>query len=416
MGTYSQNMPIKKEKKILLTVLAAAFCVKFLLALHYSGDKIINLGDQSTFQYWAKLLTDGSLSDFYSNAKFFPYPPLFNYLLLILGKISLWFNQPLNGVLFNLLLRIPNILADLLTALIIFIVGRKEVGFKFAWAGFLGYLLQPSDIFITSVWGQQDAIPAFLLMFSLFLLIKDKQYFALPMATMSFLVKPQVFPFLLPFFLIAFRKKNLLKILFGLIISLAVFLLSFYPFYSSDPFLGPFSYYANSLRGFAPHFTASAFNFWYLIYGGWQDKLPEIFHISVKLLSEIIVASGILFFTILSHLKKSIKDRALMLGLAGFVFFLFFTQVKERYLFSSLPFFYLYAVLSKKRLLFLSVVVLSLLFSFNTIGFFTGWIWFGFWNSTFLSLYNIDKIIAALYILLFCYYLWLLTNEKHLKT
>ncbi|MBI5123502.1 hypothetical protein HZA75_06615 [Candidatus Roizmanbacteria bacterium] len=406
-------MPIKREKKIIIFTAVLIFALKFLLALYFSANKAIDLGDQSAFRYWTELLIRSGLDKFYSQAQFFPYPPLANYLFFFIGKICSGIGVSLESPVFNLFIRLPGILGDIGTAILLYALCRKITDFRLSYGLFVFYLFQPAAIFISSVWGQPDGFMTLFLVLAFYLIVNKKINLGLVSLLFAFLLKPQALPLVIPMGFIALAVGGIKRFIMAILLVAILFFALFYPFYPHDPFLGPFYYFSETQQDFSPRFTASAFNFWYFFYGGWQDNFPVLLGFSVRLWSRILFILSLVVGTFFGCRSKSVSGKSLAVGLSGFAFFLFFTQIKERYLFAALPFFCLAVFLHRNRIAIILTVVLSLLFSINTMGFFVGWVNFGLWNSTFLSWGSLDKITAALFILLFCYYLSLLKKSEN---
>lgn len=405
---------ISKNKPVVIALIIA-FVAKLMLAVWGSTNAAIDLGDQSTFRYWTSLLTGNGWENFYSKAKYFPYPPLANYLFFLLGKLCLILHVPLQSSLFNFFLRLPVILADLGTAILLFLLAKRFLIFRQAYWVLLLYLFSPAVIFISSVWGQQDGLMTFFLLLALYLFTGKKISLGMVMLLLAFLLKPQALPLIIPLYFLAWSRGGIKKIFLGTMLALILFFAMFYPFYPNDPFLGPLGYFSQILKDFSPRFTSSAFNFWYLLYGGWKDNFPLLFGVSAKIWSQALVIVAAFSFSLLAYLKKDLRDKILAVALSGLAFFLFFTQVKERYLFASLPFLLLFSFLSKNRVAIILAIVTPILFALNSLGFFIGWVWFGFWQSTFLSWGSLDKLIAAGFMLIFCYYLYLIAGFKKIQ-
>lgn len=415
-GIDTENMQItKNQKNILACTILVFLLLKILLSVWPWFDSSTSGTDFSTYRQWSLQLVNHGFNKFYETAQYFPYPPLSNYFFWSLGMITKIFNQPINGMLMTVLFKLPNIISELAVGFFLFVLARKKNTFKISYTMMLFFLFQPAMTFISSVWGQWDGLMLFFLFLSFYCLYEGKTVFGLILLICSILVKPQAFPFIIPLAVLGFKNGGYRKFLIGGLTALIFLLLLFLPFFPSDPLRGAYSYFKSNLSSFAPRFTSSGFNFWYLFYGGWRDDFPMLFGISVRVWTRIlamgfiILCSGFIFF------KKTIKDHALAVGLCGFSFFLFFTQMKERYMYAVMPFVILGLLSERKRISTIVALTISLLFCVNTIGFYVGWIGFGLWNSTFLSYYYLDKIISILYILAYLYILFLLFKKERGK-
>ncbi len=127
----------------IILVLVATFIVRFFLSFLPSFSV-----DMGTWIAWAERLRDLGPASFYSDAVWTQYTPGFLYWLWLIGKL---------GIANELMVKIPVILADLVTGGIIWSLVRK-VNAKFAAISFFFYVLNPAIIFNGSIWEQNDGI------------------------------------------------------------------------------------------------------------------------------------------------------------------------------------------------------------------------------------------------------------------
>ncbi len=129
-----------------------------LLLLPWFSDSLNFYGFQLTTSFlrqgqdpWIAITSDPAV------ARFDPwgYPPLFLLVTYISSVLSFG-----NGYLFGVLVRMPNVLADLLTGFFLFRIGvasnltrRNSIGLAFA------YLFNPFVIIVSSIWGTLDPLP-----------------------------------------------------------------------------------------------------------------------------------------------------------------------------------------------------------------------------------------------------------------
>jgi len=124
--------------------------------------------DMGTFISWGKHLADVGMANFYDNDYWCDYLPGYLYVLGSLGKVAgLWSSVPLHIFLFKL----PNILADLATAYLIWRLLKPTPKNDKIWVAVL-YLFNPAILINSSAWGQADSLHAFCLFSALFLLVR----------------------------------------------------------------------------------------------------------------------------------------------------------------------------------------------------------------------------------------------------
>jgi len=112
------------------------------------------------------------------------------------------------GPIFNFLVKIPMLIADVATTIILYKLVEQFFGREKAkWTSLLFYL-NPFCIWISAAWGQYESIPAFFTVFALYLLLNEKvvsSAFSLLVATL-FKVYPAIF--LIPTTIYLFKRSN----------------------------------------------------------------------------------------------------------------------------------------------------------------------------------------------------------------
>ncbi|MCL5795522.1 MAG: hypothetical protein M1338_04145, partial [Patescibacteria group bacterium] len=224
-------------------------------------------------------------------------------------------------------------------------------------------LLQPALALITSAWGQIDSILSLLIILA-FIFQEKHQFCSVIFLALSILIKPQAIIAIGLYFLIfIFAKKwhNLLTsfMTFIILIFLYAILLKIF---ANINFFQP---YFSALGSFT-NTSLNAFNFWWLIFGAnsWniQDTIKWI--ISYKLI-------GILLFVLFSlpalfylwKRKTNLRENLLILSYFYLIFFIFPTEIHERYLYYSLAFLAIPAILNWK--IFAIYIILSMTLFFN---------------------------------------------------
>lgn len=358
----------------------------------------IDMGD---WQAWAARLVEVGPFNFYSANFFADYFPFFYFFLYIFAKIfALFFGKAaIFSIDFEIYIKIISNVFDVLIALIIYrIINRHSK--KWAFMGSILYLLNPSVIFNSSVWGQIDAIPTFLLVFSLYQLEEKKNVAgSLITSVLSFLIKPlniSLFPLMLFRIIKSFSFQ---KILIASGVSFLTFFIVTIPFFPKDPFFGAFKHLANSLDVY-PYTSLNAYNFWSL-FGWWVKDSLQVFGISYHLWGYILffLIIGIVFIPLLRNKPKSFSRLDyLIYTILSFAFFLFLTRIHERHLFPVFSLLIISASVLKSKLLLVVYFLLSLI-SFLNLFYSYYYYNFVYSNSSFSN--NIVYIISLNYQLFF---------------
>lgn len=211
----------------------------FLIGLVCRFPYIFRPGFQQDMLYYrscAEYLSEHSVPSIYAHTDQIAggvvnYPPVYFYILQILGKFARLFSEnPFQTTGFLVLIKSVNILADLGTAFCLLYYLKKRFGSSYGLLGFAFFWLNPAVIYIGSHFGQTDTI------FSFFLVLAAVLLQTLPFAGGIFCgaalgMKMQALPLLPLFFLFPLfeRKYRAFCMMgLGLLISMAVLLLPFY--------------------------------------------------------------------------------------------------------------------------------------------------------------------------------------------
>ena len=112
------------------------------------------------------------------------------------------------GPLFNTLVKIPLIIADIGTALILYRLLKRFSKTELTDTLVSLYYLNPMLIWISSAWGQNDSIPSLFTIFSLYLLLDNKTVYSALSLLLATLFKLYPVIFILPVFIYLLKKKN----------------------------------------------------------------------------------------------------------------------------------------------------------------------------------------------------------------
>ena len=358
----------------------------------------IDMGD---WQAWAGRLVEVGPFSFYSANFFADYFPFFYFFLFILAKIfALIFGKAaIFSLGFEIYIKVISNIFDILTSVVIYKIINKHSE-KWAFLGSILYLLNPSVIFNSSIWGQIDAIPTFLLTFSLYQLEEKKNIAgSLITSVLSFLIKPlnvALYPLML-FRII--KNYSIRKIAIAGGLSILVFFIVTVPFFPKDPIFGAFKHLSNSLNVY-PYTSLNAYNFWSL-FGWWKEDSLQMFYLSYHLWGYILffLIVLIIFIPILRKKSKSFsKLDYLIYTILSFAFFLFLTRIHERHLFPVFSLLIISASVLKSKLL-LGVYFLLSLISFLNL--FYSYYYYNFVYSNLSLANNIIYVVSLNYQLFF---------------
>lgn len=343
----------------ILFLATIAFIIRILISTFPSFEY-----DESAYRIWSARLVEKGPTQFYST-EFFTNNPLG-------GLYTFWFMGLLKSIFlpdlsffsknFDLLLKLPANIADIISALLIFTLIKKRLGQKWAMAGFLMYALNPALIFNSSVWGQYDGLSTLFLIISSFLISIKKvpEVAALSFAT-ALVIKPQTIFFAPAFVFLVLLTTKPLKWFSSLLIFLITILVLYLPFFPTNPVYGLFYVNRNSADLFNCT-TCFAFNFWG-IFGNWQNDLQNFISIPLVFWGVMLLLATLVPILFLKPFALRFKPQYFYLtsAISIMAFFMLLTRMHERYLFPFFPFLLLATIMLKSRILigfyaFISVV------------------------------------------------------------
>ena len=343
---------IRKTNSTIKFLFLAILLVRIVLILQPSFK--IDMGD---WQAWTGRLLEVGPLNFYTPNFFADYFPFFYLLLWGFGKIfAIAFgNSAVFSSIFEVYIKLISNIFDFATAYFIFLIIKKHSSKWAVWASYL-YLINPSIIFNTSVWGQIDSIPTFLFIYSLYFLEEKKNLGKWTiLSVFSFLIKPlnvSSYPLLL---IRIIKDYSVKKIVLALLFSTGVFLAIVAPFFPKDPIFGAISHFLSSLNTY-PYTSLNAYNFWG-IFGFWKPDNGLFLGVQFRVIGYALFLTALLMiiFPYVKNFKNNldVKLDYFALALCAFAFFLFLTRIHERHLFPLFALLVVSAAVYKSKTLFI---------------------------------------------------------------
>lgn len=337
--------------------------------------------DVSTNQGWAKSAALLGIATSYEqqlDGTMLPnYPPLSMLLFGATGHAYQWLWSPgfdRLDPLMRVVIKMPGMLADILTAALLFAILRKARDTKTAMIGTLIYALHPAVIYNSAVWGQIDSVYTLFIVAALAAGMRSKWLLGGLSAALAVLTKMQAVIVLPAMTLWCLRgRRPALLMLLGGATAVVVVLVPFLFGGVIDTALGV---YVDSV-GKYPSLSFGAYNMWQTLFGdqvGKTDTEVIFGMLSYRRLGLLLFALTPLSLAVLRW-KRFHKEPSsfpenltpmLMSALIAYAFFLFNTEMHERYLFPlmalGLPFVFV------SRAAAVTYAVSSLLFYLNLTG------------------------------------------------
>ncbi len=313
------------KNKSIYTVLMASFLVRFLLS-PIKGHPI----DTGTFSAWWDAAASHGISSFYESVSFCDYPPINVYIFWIFGSTSKFLSISWNNPFFPYLLKMPQNVFDLLTTFLIYRAVKTDVDERWALISASVYAFNPAIILNSSVWGQVDAIYTFFVLLSLVLLLREMPEFSFVSLTLSILLKPQAIALLPVVAFVAFKRQKI-RLVISMALSLLLALIVALPFSQGDPVGFLYESYTSTYGGY-PYNSVNAYNLW-AIMGLWKLDSQMFLGLSLHAWGLAMFGALVLYVLFLLYWKTDDSTTVYSVFLLFFGFFMLPTRIHERYLF-----------------------------------------------------------------------------------
>jgi len=288
--------------------------------------------------------------------------------------------QGLNLPALDLIIKTPIIVSDLIIALIIYNILTSFSCEKNARYAFLAWLFNPYVIFISSIWGMFDSIPALFMLLSVYYLIKNKFYKSATTLVIATLFKLYPAIFIPIFAFIVFKKGDFKKAIRFCLISISIIFSIIFVTYLVFAFYAGQEPLSLSIKLTCNIFVKRASP-------DWQGRniiagLTPLYFLSDKIetinipLSPILLSIALAITLIkLGRMKKITKEDILSYATsAHFIIYLTYTVVNPQYFIWVLPLILILAVVKNMKLKYLywtiSIIPLSVILCLYDLSYF----------------------------------------------
>jgi len=326
---------LKRAIWILVFVTAAGIILRVLIGLAVPGYP----ADMSCWTAWSQAAAGEGLFNVYENTPFLDYPPGYLYILHLLGTMgNILGIEPLTPA-YNLLLKIPAILADLGMVWIIFIIGKKRSNLKLGVLLAILYSINPLTILNSAAWGQIDSILTLAVAAYLILLYREKIFWASIVFTVGLLLKPQML-FFGPVLAVVFIRHVIksgfvsgIKTFFaGLGGGLALFVLVVLPFSIGKEWTWILSKYMGTINSY-PYATLNAANLFGLLQMNWKPIETELLGVPLSTWGMAGLIFSISVYFVLSFINRNKANIFLLASMLMTGLYTLGHKMHERYLF-----------------------------------------------------------------------------------
>ena len=335
-----------QAKFIILTLLCVGLLLRISAATLVAGHSF----DISTFKSWATAAAN-NLFQVYSTSRSIDYPPLYMYILFLIGKIG---SIPAMSPYYTLLLKLPSIIADIATSYLIYKLARKYLSLELSILLSAFYIFNPAIIINSTFWGQVDSFFTLIIVGAVLALSELRIGLASALFMAAILMKPQGIIFLPVLFFELLRQKNLKNFIKAAVCALGTAAIIVLPFSLHNDVLWIFKLFAKTV-GEYPYASVNAFNLFSLLGANYKSDAATWLILSYHtwgMIFIVLVTAYSWFIYIKGNSSRFIPAVAL-LQIVGV--FTLATSMYERYLFPAAALAILaFIYLRDKRLLFLA--------------------------------------------------------------
>ena len=324
-----------------------------LLRILTSGISRGYSSDMSCFVGWSDAVFKSGFSNFYGSVSFSDYPPGYMYILYLLGGLRNLFSMDYNSFGYNLLLKLPSMLADILCGVVAYRFAMKKQNQGLGLLAAALFIFNPMVLLNSTWWGQVDSVFTLLILLSLIELYEKKHIYSAVLYALALLVKPQaviVFPVFLFYIVQLIRSekgKGALDALWAALAGAAVFFCGVFPFFHNP--LDVFGLYLKTLSSYE-YATLNTPNLFGLFGGNGQNLYGSFLFMDYNRWSYVFilafcVMSAVLFFRNYKKEKLFSVSAFLICGM-----YVLSAKMHERYVFPALAFLLFYYVATEKRM------------------------------------------------------------------
>ncbi|MBI2268193.1 MAG: hypothetical protein HYU80_01955 [Candidatus Blackburnbacteria bacterium] len=271
--------------------------------------------------------------------------------------------------LYQALLKLPAILADVGMAYLIYRifakVGKERIGIL----GSILFLANPVVWYNSTIWGQTDATINFFGLLAFVLLLERRLTLAVASLLLSFYIKVSLLVFLPIFAIVVWRQRYSVKnILTSIVVPVFLVGLVTIPFSRGEPYGWLYEIYKSKV--FTQQLqviTANAFNIWAALTG--IHERPHTLMLgplSYQMWGLILFLGAMVSIFKMVYRKQDATLVFWALSITAFASFMFLTNMHERYIYPLFPMLTILVAQSKKLLpLYLGISAISLLNLYN---------------------------------------------------
>ncbi|MDS0526126.1 glycosyltransferase family 39 protein [Clostridium sp. SHJSY1] len=315
----------KDQKLIIFSILGTGLFLRIAFGLLVEGYST----DLNFFRTWANSAAN-SLSNFYSGSRA-DYPPFYIYILFFVGKII---NISSLSAYSTLFIKIPPILADIISAFLLYKLAKKYISSEASTILALFYIFNPAVVINSTLWGQVDSFFTMIILIAVYLMAEKRPILSTLVFTIGVLMKPQGIVYLPILLFEVVRKRDLKLVLKMAGTALITVLVVIIPFSINQSPLWIINLYSSTISEY-PYASVNGFNFFSLIGANYIKNSTTWFIFSYHTYGMLFIVLTTLFswFIYAKRNDNNFAPVAALIQIAGV--FTFSVGMHERYLFPA---------------------------------------------------------------------------------
>lgn len=350
-----------KNSGLLILILLFAVIVRVYIATMIYGYP----SDMACWTAWASASAGEGLFKIYSNVSFLDYPPGYLFVLHVIGNIIKLANIEWGTFAYNLLLKAPAIISDIVMGWILYRLCVKNHLQAIGLTVVFLYIMNPLVILDSAAWGQIDSVLTLAVVGYLVYLYKENIIAATLIFVAGLLIKPQMLFFgpVLAVVFIQYAIRNdkfkVLKVyLISLFSGLALFAAVVFPFTQGRQWYWIFEKYIGTINSYN-YITLNSANIFGLLGLNWMPTSTVKMGLPLGTWGIIGIAVTVLLYFILAFINKDRKNIFMLTAMLMTGVYAFGLKMHERYIFPVIVILLIAYIYDNKRSILVKFCVLS---------------------------------------------------------
>ncbi|MFO7611172.1 MAG: glycosyltransferase 87 family protein [Clostridia bacterium] len=320
-------------------LLLSAIIISGLAARIYAGLAIAGYPtDMTCWTAWSQTAVNGGLFNVYENSTFLDYPPGYLYILYLLGLLGNKIGLETFSPAYNLMLKMPSIIADMAMVLILFRIGSRKINSQTGIVAAMLYAANPLILLDSAAWGQIDAILVLAVVGYLFALYKNRITMASVIFAIGLLIKPQMLffgPVLAVVFIKYVARNGIIKgakVFFaGFISAAAVFTAVVIPFALGKEFFWILGKYMGAIESYN-YITLNSANIYGMLGLNWVPTEAIRLGIPLSVWGMMGLSFAVIAYFVLAFLNKRSSDIFILTACLMTGIYVLGLKMHERYI------------------------------------------------------------------------------------